>query len=200
MFTPRFEELVTRLKVLPGVGPRSAQRMALYLLERNRSGAQALAQALEQAVDHIHPCRQCRSLAEEDICPICASPLRDEALLCVVESPADISAIEQSGSYRGRYFVLGGQLSPMDGIGPAELGMDLLVHRLRSEPVTELILATSATVEGQATAHYIQQAVADLPLTISQLAQGVPQGGELEYVDSHTLTQAMQYRRTLERS
>lgn len=200
MFTPLFDDLVTRLKVLPGVGPRSAQRMALHLLERNRTGAQALAQALEQAVMGIHPCPRCRSLAEAEVCAICASPTRDDALLCVVESPADVAAIEQSGSYRGRYFVLGGHLSPLDGIGPAELGMDLLLQRLKQEPIEELILATNATVEGQATAHFIQQAAASLEVRVTQIAQGVPQGGELEYVDSHTLTQAIQHRRQLELS
>ncbi len=194
MFSPTFDELVNRLRILPGVGPKSAQRMALQLLTRNRQGALALSQALDIAMHSLHPCQLCRAFAEQTLCEICASGTRDTALLCVVESVADVMAIEQSGSYRGRYFVLGGRLSPLDGIGPQELGMPLLLQRLKTEPVKELILATNATVEGQATAHYIQEVTRQLPVSITRIAQGVPQGGELEYVDSHTLSQALQYR------
>jgi recombination protein RecR len=202
MFSPKFEELVLRLRVLPGVGPKSAQRIALQLLARNRTGAQALAHALNDAVLHIQHCSVCRSLAESDICDICLSSQRDQSVLCVVESPADVAAIEQSGSFRGRYFVLGGHLSPLDGIGPDEIGIPLLMSRLQAEPIEELILATNATVEGQATAHYLQvawqeksqHAARSGALKITRIAQGVPQGGELEYVDSHTLSQALQYR------
>ena len=209
MFSPKFDELVQRLRILPGVGPKSAQRIALQLLARHRTGAQALAHALNDAVLHIQHCSVCRSLAEADICDICASSSRDQTLLCVVESPADVAAIEQSGSFRGRYFVLGGHLSPLDGIGPEEIGIPLLLSRLKVEPIEELILATNATVEGQATAHYLQAAWQEvsqqelvkggrtLPLKITRIAQGVPQGGELEYVDSHTLSQALQYRLTV---
>jgi len=202
MFSPKFDELVQRLRVLPGVGPKSAQRMALQLLSRNRTGAQALAHALHDAVEHIRHCELCRSLAESEICDICSSTQRDRSLLCVVESLADVAAIEHSSGYRGLYFVLGGHLSPLDGIGPDEIGIPLLMARLKREPIVELILATNATVEGQATAHYLQVAWQEvarhseraLPLRISRIAQGVPQGGELEYVDSYTLSQALQYR------
>jgi recombination protein RecR len=210
MFSPKFDELVQRLRILPGVGPKSAQRIALQLLARHRTGAQALAHALNDAVLHIQHCSVCRSLAESETCDICASTTRDRKLLCVVESPADVAAIEQSGSFRGLYFVLGGHLSPLDGIGPDEIGIPLLLSRLKVEPIEELILATNATVEGQATAHYLQvawQEVSDqsmerqggrsAPLKITRIAQGVPQGGELEYVDSHTLSQALQYRLTI---
>lgn len=194
MFSPLFDDLVQRLRVLPGVGPKSAQRMALHLLARNRHGALDLANALNNAMHHIQQCSMCRSLAEAEVCDICASDERDSSLLCVVESPADVLAIEQSGSFKGRYFVLGGHLSPLDGIGPDEIGIPLLLSRLQREQVSELILATNATVEGQATAHYLQEATRNLPLKLSRIAQGVPQGGELEYVDSHTLSQALQYR------
>jgi recombination protein RecR len=210
MFSPKFDELVQRLRILPGVGPKSAQRIALQLLARHRTGAQALAHALNDAVLHIQHCTVCRSLAESEICDICTSTSRDQTLLCVVESPADVAAIEQSGSFRGKYFVLGGHLSPLDGIGPEEIGIPLLLSRLKAEPIEELILATNATVEGQATAHYLQAAWQEvsqnesrrqggrtLALKITRIAQGVPQGGELEYVDSHTLSQALQYRLTV---
>lgn len=194
MFSPLFDDLVQRLRVLPGVGPKSAQRMALHLLARNRHGALDLANALNNAMHHIQQCSMCRSLAEAEVCDICSSTERDSYLLCVVESPADVLAIEQSGSFKGRYFVLGGHLSPLDGIGPEEIGIPLLLSRLQGEQITEVILATNATVEGQATAHYLLEATRHLPLKVSRIAQGVPQGGELEYVDSHTLSQALQYR------
>jgi recombination protein RecR len=194
MFSPAFDELVQRLRVLPGIGPKSAQRMALHLLSRNRYGALDLAQALSHAMHAIQSCTVCRSLSESDVCSICASAERDAHLLCVVESPADVIAIEQSSSFRGRYFVLGGHLSPLDGIGPEEIGIPLLLSRLANEEISEVILATNATVEGQATAHYIVEASKHLAVKVTRIAQGVPQGGELEYVDSHTLSQALQYR------
>lgn len=193
-FSPAFEDLVQHLRVLPGVGPKSAQRMALHLLARNRHGALDLAHALNHAMHHIKQCAMCRSLSEQEICLICASDERDQHTLCVVESPADVLAIEQSGSFKGRYFVLGGHLSPLDGIGPEEIGIPLLLTRLQREEIQELILATNATVEGQATAHYLLEATKQLPIRVSRIAQGVPQGGELEYVDSHTLSQALQFR------
>jgi len=171
--------------------------MALHLLSRNRSGALELAHALEQAMQYVRQCTLCRSLSDGDVCDICVSSQRDPRVLCVVESPADVAAIEQSGSFRGRYFVLGGHLSPLDGIGPDEIGIPQLVARLGHEPIEELILATNATVEGQATAHYLQEVTRHLPVSITRIAQGVPQGGELEYVDSHTLSQALQYRLTI---
>ena len=198
MFSAKFDELVQRLRVLPGVGPKSAQRMALHLLSRNRQGGHALALALDQAMQDIQQCEVCHSFSDHAICEICSSTQRDQRLLCVVESAADVMAIEQSGSYRGRYFVLGGHLSPLDGIGPEQLGIGLLMQRLRAEPIDEMIVATNATIEGQATAHYLQEIVKQQarqpPLSVSRIAQGVPQGGELEYVDSHTLNQALQYR------
>ena len=198
MFSAKFDELVQRLRVLPGVGPKSAQRMALHLLSRNRQGGHALALALDQAMQEIEQCSVCRSFSDHAVCEICCSQQRDARLLCVVESAADVMAIEHSGSYRGRYFVLGGHLSPLDGIGADQLGIPQLLQRLQDEPIQEMILATNATIEGQATAHYLQEVVKQLtrqlPLTVSRIAQGVPQGGELEYVDSHTLSQALQYR------
>ena len=197
MFSPAFDDLVQRLRVLPGIGPKSAQRMALHLLARNRHGALDLAHALNHAMHSIQTCSVCRSLSESEICQICASSERDQQALCVVESPADVMAIEQSGGFKGRYFVLGGHLSPLDGIGPDEIGIPLLLSRMKTEEISEVILATNATVEGQATAHYIIEATKRLPIKVTRIAQGVPQGGELEYVDSHTLSQALQYRLTV---
>lgn len=194
MFSPAFDDLVQRLRVLPGIGPKSAQRMALHLLARNRHGALDLAHALNHAMHSIQTCQLCRSLSENEICQICASNERNHQALCVVESPADVMAIEQSGGFKGRYFVLGGHLSPLDGIGPDEIGIPLLISRMKTEEISEVILATNATVEGQATAHYIIEASKQLPIKVTRIAQGVPQGGELEYVDSHTLSQALQYR------
>lgn len=194
MFSQKFDDLVQCLRVLPSVGPKSAQRMALQLLSRNRQGGLALATALEAAMHDIRQCEQCRSFSDQPVCQICQSAQRDRSVLCVVQSPADVAAIEHSGGFNGRYFVLGGHLSPLDGIGPDELGMGVLLQQLAQGEVQELILATNATVEGQATAHYVQQITQTLPIRISRIAQGVPQGGELEYVDSHTLTQALQYR------
>lgn len=194
MFSDRFDQLVQALRVLPSVGPKSAQRMALHLIMKNQQGAVQLAQALNEATSYIHECKICHSLTEDDVCAICEAYDRDEALLCVVESPADVMAIEQSASFKGKYHVLGGHLSPLDGIGPEEIGIPYLVQRLAQGHVQEVILATNATVEGQATAHYIVEATKHLPIHISRIAQGVPQGGELEYVDSHTLSQAVYNR------
>lgn len=194
MFSDRFDQLVQALRILPSVGPKSAQRMALHLIMKNREGALGLAYALNEATTHILECSICHSLTEDEVCNICASSERDEELLCVVESPADVMAIEQSGSFRGKYHVLGGHLSPLDGIGPEEIGIPALIHRLSSGQVKEVILATNATVEGQATAHYLVEATKDLPVQMTRIAQGVPQGGELEYIDSHTLSQAVHNR------
>mgnify|MGYP003415033231 FL=1 len=194
MFSPRFDQLVQALRILPSVGPKSAQRMALHLVMKNPEGANFLANALLEASSYIHRCQLCHSLTEDDVCQICASSERDEQLLCVVESPADVMAIEQSGSFRGKYHVLGGHLSPLDGIGPEEIGIPFLLQRLAQGTVQEVILATNATVEGQATAHYLVEATQHLPLHMTRIAQGVPQGGELEYVDSHTLSQAVHNR------
>lgn len=194
MFSNRFDQLVQALRVLPSVGPKSAQRMALHLIMKNKEGAIGLANALNEATSYIHECAICHSLTENDVCDICSSHDRDEHLLCVVESPADVMAIEQSGSFRGKYHVLGGHLSPLDGIGPEEIGIPYLVQRLSQGEIHEVILATNATVEGQATAHYLVEATKHLSLQMTRIAQGVPQGGELEYVDSHTLSQAVHNR------
>lgn len=196
-FSPRIAELIDALRLLPGVGPKSAQRMALHILERQRQGGLRLAEALERAVAEVRHCRQCRLLTETELCPICVSHARDPALLCVVESPADVYAIEQSGSYKGLYFVLMGHLSPLDGIGPDELGIPGLLERLRGGEVKEMIVATNPTVEGEATAHYLREALRDTPLTVSRIAHGVPMGGELEFVDGTTLARALSGRRSL---
>ena len=197
MFSERFEQLVQALRILPSVGPKSAQRMALHLLMKNREGAFALSHALHETSSHIPECRICHSLTENEICDICASVERDEQLLCVVESPADVMAIEQSGSFRGKYHVLGGHLSPLDGIGPEEIGIPYLVQRLSEGKIEEVILATNATVEGQATAHYITDRLSDLGVKITRLAHGVPVGGELDYLDEGTLTAALRARTTI---
>lgn len=196
-YSPALARLIEALRVLPGVGPKSAQRMAFHLLERNRAGGIALASALQQAVADVRHCSRCRMFADAELCAICASAQRDPTLLCVVESPADVAAIEQSGSFRGRYFVLMGHLSPLDGIGPAELGIDLLQQQLGEGGVTEVILATNPTVEGEATAHYIADLVQRRGLRASRIAHGVPVGGELEYVDGGTLAHALVGRQVI---
>lgn len=194
MFSDRFDQLVQALRVLPSIGPKSAQRMALHLIMKNREGAVLLAHALNEASSYIHECQICHSLTEAECCDICVSTERDDQLLCVVESPADVMAIEQSGSFKGKYHVLGGHLSPLDGIGPEEIGIPKLLQRLAAGNIQEVILATNATVEGQATAHYLLEATKHMQLNMTRIAQGVPQGGELEYVDSHTLSQALHHR------
>ena len=183
------------LRCLPGVGPKTAQRMAYHLVERDREGARLLARALEEAVERIGKCRRCRALSETDLCTICVDPGRDESLLCVLEGPADLLVVEQATGYRGRYFVLMGHLSPLDGIGPHELGLELLQDRLREGAVREVILATNPTVEGEATAHYIGQMAREAGLKATRIAHGVPLGGELEYIDSGTLSHAFSGRR-----
>lgn len=194
MFSPRFDHLVNTLRVLPSVGPKSAQRMALHLMLKNREGAIQLAEALNDASCHLHMCRICHSLTEDEVCDICASNQRQQHLLCVVASPADVLAIEQSGSFLGVYHVLTGHLSPLDGIGPDEIGIPQLMQRLQQGHISEVIIATNSTIEGEATAHYIVESCKELAITISRLAQGIPQGGELEYVGSHTLSQALHHR------
>lgn len=196
-FSPLLAELMDSLRVLPGVGPKSAQRMALHLLERNRNGALKLAKVLEKSMQDIRHCRDCRTLTELEQCHICAGATRDRSLLCVVENPIDVFAIEQSGSFRGLYFVLMGHLSPLDGIGPNELGIPLLLDRVKVGEVKELIVATNPTVEGEATAHYLHEALRGLPVTVSRIAHGVPMGGELEFVDGNTLARALAGRRSL---
>jgi len=197
-FSPLIDNLVKSLQCLPGVGPRSAQRMALHLLERDRKGAARLSSALDAAVDRVAHCSLCRNFTEEETCATCRSKVRDGGLLCVVETPADLFAIEQAGIFRGLYFVLMGHLSPIDGIGPEHIGMDLLKARLQSGEVREVILATGTTVEGEATAHYIFEMASGLGLAATRIAHGVPVGGELEYVDSSTLGLALAGRRAIE--
>ncbi len=195
MYGPIIDELIDALRCLPGVGPKSAQRMALHLLERDREGAARLAQAISTAAEKVDRCRQCRTLSESETCQICSDQRRSPQQICVVETPADLFAIEQSGSYRGRYFVLLGHLSPLDGIGPESLGSDQLMSKLDDEGVEELILATNLTVEGEATAHYISQCAKQKGVTVSRIAHGVPLGGELEYVDGGTLAHAFSSRK-----
>ncbi|SHE56179.1 recombination mediator RecR [Thermomonas hydrothermalis] len=190
MSTPLLEQLIDALKVLPGVGAKSAQRMAYHLLERQRDGGRRLAEVLAQAMAQIDHCQRCRDFSETPLCALCASPSRDRHLLCVVETPADRLAIEQATGFRGLYFVLQGRLSPLDGIGPRELGLDLLAQRLEEGEVHELIVATNPTVEGEATAHYLAQLARARGVRPTRLAHGVPLGGELEYVDRGTLSHA----------
>ena len=189
--------LIDALRALPGVGPKTAQRMAFHLLQEGRPGAHALVGALGTALDSVRRCTRCRMLTDEELCSICASPARDRTLLCVVESPADVVAVETSGSYRGLYFVLMGHLSPLDGIGPDELGARELASLLADGAVQELILATNPTVEGEATAHYLSELAAAHGVRASRIAHGVPMGGELEYVDGGTLAHALAGRQTL---
>ena len=196
-FSPLLQALINALRILPGVGPKSAQRMALHLLERDRDGARQLAAALTAAVENIGECGQCRTLSEDPVCEICASAARDRSLLCVLESPIDLLAVEQTGGFNGVYFVLKGHLSPIDGIGPDALGIDQLVQRVEEGEVKELILATNPTVEGEATSHYIAEQLRHLPLQITRIAHGVPVGGELEFVDGGTLAHALAGRRSL---
>lgn len=195
MYGPLIDELISALRCLPGVGPKSAQRMALHLLERNRPGARTLAAALEQAAARVQRCPKCRNLTEADLCVICANPRRDQGLICVVETPADLFAIEQSGSYQGLYFVLMGHLSPIDGVGPDAIGIDHLLQRLGDEEIGELVLATNLTVEGEATAFYIGERATSLGVNVTRIAHGVPLGGELEYVDGGTLAHAFTSRK-----
>ena len=193
-FSPLVEKLMTSLRVLPGVGPKTAQRMAMHLLERDRDGGRRLAGVLDEAIERVGYCRRCRTLTEEEICALCESARRDDTLLCVVESPADQLAIEEAGGFRGRYFVLHGHLSPLDGIGPEDIGLDQLEARVAEGGIEEVILATNPTVEGEATAHYIAAQLAPHGVGLSRLAYGVPMGGELEYVDGGTLSRAFNGR------
>lgn len=195
--SPRLAQLIDALRALPGIGPKSAQRMAFHLLQDGRAAAQALSQALDAALGSVQRCRRCRMLTEDELCSICASPQRDSSLLCVVESPADVVAIEQSGSFRGRYFVLMGHLSPLDGVGPDELGVRELEAILAEGVVHELILATNPTVEGEATAHFLADFSVRHGLIASRIAHGVPIGGEIEYVDGGTLARALAGRQTV---
>jgi recombination protein RecR len=196
-YSPALAQLISALRRLPGVGPKTAQRMAFHLLERDREGAREISRALTTAVTSIGHCSRCRMLSDVEVCPICASPQRDPALVCVVESPADVVAVEQSGGFRGRYFVLMGHLSPLDGVGPEELGVGQLEALLADGSVRELILATNPTVEGDATAHFLGEIANRRGIRASRIAHGVPVGGELEYVDGGTLAHALAGRQRL---
>lgn len=190
-FSPLIRQLIDALRGLPGVGPKTAQRMALNLLERDREGGRYLAHALESAMDGVGYCSRCRTLSETDVCEMCLDPRRDDGLLCILQSPADVWAVEMAGSFRGRYFVLKGHLSPIDGLGPEEIGIPALVERVQGSAVTEVILATNPTVEGEATAHYIAGLLKPLGIQVSRIAHGVPLGGELEFIDGGTLAHAL---------
>lgn len=195
--SPLIDRLIEALRCLPGVGPKSSQRIAYHLLERNREGARRLAAALQEASEKVGRCGECRTLSENALCRLCASDKRNAAQLCVVENPVDVQAIEHTTSYQGRYFVLMGHLSPLDGIGPEDIGLDQLEQRLRQGVVHEVILATNPTVEGEATAHYIADMAREHGIRASRIAYGVPFGGELEYVDAGTLSHAIAGRRDI---
>ncbi|WP_257288201.1 recombination mediator RecR [Endozoicomonas sp. SESOKO2] len=198
MFSPLIRELMESLRCLPGVGPRSSQRMALHLLEKDLEGALRLAKALTEATEGVGRCKACRTLCESELCDICSHPGREKSTLCVVENPSDVMALEQAGGYSGRYFVLMGHLSPIDGIGPEEIGVTDLLERVADFQVKEVILATNPTVEGEATAHFIAEELKSMGVEATRIAHGVPLGGELEYVDGGTLAHALAGRRKLE--
>lgn len=197
VYSPLLNQLIEALQCLPGVGVKSAQRMAFHLLDKDREGGERLAAVLGSAVRSIRNCERCRMLTEEALCRFCESDRRDANQLCIIETPADLLAIEQSGAYRGRYFVLMGHLSPIDGIGPAELGLELLERRFASERFDEVVLATSVTVEGDATAHLVAALAHKHGVRASRIAYGVPVGGELEYIDGGTLARALTGRREI---
>lgn len=198
--SPLIDQLIEAFRCLPGVGPKSAQRMTLHLLERNRTGGQKLCQSLTQALDKVGNCSSCRTLTEESICRICASASRNQKICCVVESPADVFAIEHSGTFRGVYFVLMGHLSPIDGIGPEQLGILQLIEKVEQGVIEEVIIACNSTVEGDATAFYIADQLQSQKIIVSRIAHGVPVGGELEFVDGGTLTHAFSGRKLMEHS
>lgn len=191
------EALIQALRCLPGVGPKSAQRMAYHLLQRDQDGARRLAESMKSAVENVRHCNMCNTFTEAEICEICASPRRDRSLLCVVETPGDLLMMEQTQTYRGLYFVLMGRLSPLDGIGPKDIHLESLIRRASDRIVKEVILATNFTVEGEATAHYIGELLGEQGLKVSRIARGLPVGGELEHVDAGTLAQAFIERRAV---
>jgi recombination protein RecR len=195
--SPGLDRLIEALRVLPGVGPRSAQRMAYHLLQNDRAGAERLAQALGGALAAVRRCAKCNNFTEDEVCALCRSPRRDASLLCIVETPADLSMVEQTLSYAGMYFVLMGRLSPLDGVGPKDIGLDRLQARVAGGEVREVILATNFTNEGEATAHFIAEMLRSRDLRVSRIARGVPLGGELEYVDAGTISQALLERREI---
>ena len=191
------EQLQLAMQRLPGVGPKSAQRMAFYLLERDREGAYSIAEAIKSALSKVNHCARCHNFSETEFCTICASPRRDSGILSIAETPADVEAIEQASAYQGMYFVLMGHLSPLDGIGPDQLGISQMLELVRSGSISEVILATNLTLEGESTADYIADLLAEESLSVTRLARGVPVGGELEYMDAGTLNQAFNDRRAL---
>ena len=193
------DELISSLQVLPGVGPKSAQRIALQVLQRDQKGGQRLSNALREAIEKVGRCQRCRNLTELEICQICTDERRDRSVLCVVESPADVLAIDFAGGFKGTYFVLNGRLSPIEGIGPKELEIDRLENLVCSEPFEEVVIATNPTMEGEATATYISGILQDKVGVISRIAHGVPLGGEIEYTDGGTLSHAIARRRDLNR-
>ena len=193
--SPLVDSLIESIQCLPGVGPKSAQRMVLHLLEREREGGKLLSEALSLALESVGQCRQCRIFSEDELCSICKNEKRDKQVICVVESVSDVFAIEQSNQFRGKYFILHGHLSPIDDIGPEQLGLNQLFLLVRSEEIREMILATNSTLEGEATAHFIYDSLKDIKnLNLTKLAQGVPLGGELEYVDRGTIMHAFSGR------
>ena len=194
---PALEQLIDSLRCLPGVGPKSALRMAYYLLQRDRKGANTLALSMQNALQVLGHCTFCNNFSETPICPLCASDSREASQLCVVEMPTDLMMMEQTHSYKGMYFVLMGRLSPLDGIGPKEINLDKLIKRAQDGMVLEVILATNYTVEGEATAHYISELLKTRNVAVSRIARGLPMGGEIEYVDSGTLSMALLGRKAL---
>lgn len=198
-FSPLITQLIAQFRCLPGVGPKSAQRMAFHLLERARSDGLELAKMITHAIQEVGHCEHCRSLSETSLCTLCSNPNRDSSLLCVVETPIDVLAIEQTASYRGYYFVLMGRLSPLDGIGPEELGIKHFVQRINTQPPQEIILATNPTVEGEATAHYLSELIQQKGIKVSRIAHGVPLGSELEFIDGHTLARSLSARIVVDR-
>lgn len=197
MLSPLVTQLIEALRSLPGIGPKSAQRMAFQLLEKQRDKGLQLTKILEQALTQVGHCKSCRMLCETALCTICSNTNRDHSMLCIVEMPSDVIAIEQTASFRGLYFVLMGRLSPLDGIGPNELNMSQLLQRIEQGAIKEVIIATNSTVEGEATAYYIAQMLKAKNLTCTRIAHGVPMGGELEYLDSNTLSRALAARLTI---
>lgn len=197
-FSPLITQLIDALRCLPGVGPKSAQRMAMHLLEHDRERGQRLANAMASAIEHVGHCDDCRMLTETPTCDICSSAKREDSLLCIVEQPSDVLAVESSGTYRGKYFVLMGHLSPIDGVGPEELGIPALQHRVAQQTIEEVIIATNPTVEGEATAYYIAEQLKPRGIKITRIAHGVPLGGDLDLVDMGTLAHAFKGRTVIE--
>ncbi|MEK9575475.1 MAG: recombination mediator RecR [Gammaproteobacteria bacterium] len=189
------KNLIKSFTKLPGVGNKTAQRFAYHLLERNREAGMELAKSLELAMTHVKNCKDCQTLTENDICSICADPDRDNSILCIVETPNDLNLIEESGIFKGKYFVLGGYLSPIDGITPEDLGLDILESKIKQSEIIEIILATNATIEGEVTAHFIKNMTKGLNLNVTRIAHGIPIGGELEYADSNTIAHALSDRK-----